>query len=75
VPYARLIRVAEVLAFLLFGVQVTLTDARDLYNRADNEAKPELSIERQVFAMAYMRLAEMADRNVLLDPKEDIDEP
>jgi hypothetical protein len=46
----------------------------ELYNRANNEAQPELSIEFQTLAMAYMRLAEMADRNTLLDPDEPIDE-
>ena len=49
--------------------------ALELYNRANNEAKPELSIEFQALATAYMRLAEMADRKTLLDPKKDLDEP
>ena len=48
--------------------------ALELYNRANNEAKPELSIEFQALAMEYMRLAEMADRNTLLDPDDPIDE-
>ena len=43
-------------------------------SRANNEAKPELSIEFQALATAYMRLAEMADRNTLLDPDDPIDQ-
>jgi hypothetical protein len=33
--------------------------ALELYNRANNEAKPELSIEFQALGMAYMRHSEM----------------
>jgi hypothetical protein len=33
--------------------------ALDLYNRANNQAKPELSIEFQALAMAYMRRSAM----------------
>jgi len=45
-------------------------------SRANNEAKPELSIEFQALATAYMRaLLKMKIARPPLDPKKDIDEP
>jgi hypothetical protein len=48
--------------------------ALKLYNRSNNEAMPELSIEFQSLAMAYKRLAEKEDRKALLEAKEEFDE-
>ena len=48
----------------------------ELYRLANNEANPELSIEFQALATAYMRaLLKMKIARPPLDPKKDIDEP
>jgi hypothetical protein len=48
----------------------------ELYRLANNEANPELSIELQALATAYMRaVLKMKIARPPLDPKKDIDEP
>lgn len=47
--------------------------ALQLCDKANREPKIELSKEYEVLAFAYMRLAEMAERNVLLDPEQNLD--
>ena len=48
--------------------------ALELCERANEEQNLEVRRELESLANAYMRLAEMADRDTLLDPKEDVDE-
>jgi hypothetical protein len=47
--------------------------AVELCEKANREPKLELSKEYEVLAFAYIRLAEMAERNALLDPEQQID--
>ena len=47
--------------------------ALELCERANEEQELEVRRELESLATAYMRLAEMADRNTLLDPNEDVE--
>ena len=49
--------------------------ALELCERANEEQELEVRREFESVATAYMRLAEMADRNTLLDLNEDVDKP
>lgn len=47
--------------------------AVELCEKANRESKTELKKEYEVLAFAYMQLAEMAERNALLDPNQRLD--
>ena len=49
--------------------------ALELCDLANQEQRLEVRREFESLAMAYIRLAKMADRKTLLDPKDYIDEP
>ena len=47
--------------------------AVELCARANKEPKPDLRNEFQGLAFAYMNLADLADKNALLDPAPKLD--
>lgn len=47
--------------------------AVELCDKANREPKTELKKEYEILAFAYMQLAEMAERDVLLDPNQRLD--